>query len=299
MLNALSSDTFRKFATLFSLRNGIAVLAVTALMLGGYSYSDAQARGGQKGYSSGGHGGGKPRMRSGHRSKQMYVGGKRTGYYGKRGYGRYKNTYRSGSALRNPGTRHGARHHDRGRHHADRGHRNNRNYARDRGRYNDGHRGYRRDGYRGGRDYGYRGGRDHRYSKHHRKHYQYPGGKRYAHNVRRYDRYGKRNYYRDYGFRGGYDGFRRHHRRGGNDYYRDIMGGALVISSGPGYQDPYYDDPAYATTVPVIEGDCSPGEYCTIRLGEYFNSPKIITLYDGKENPVEQLEGDVDKPPVN
>lgn len=289
MLNALRSNIFGKMIPLFSLRNSLAVIAVTALMIGGYTYSEAQARGGNKGYSSRGHGGGKPRMRAGHRSKQLNVSGKRTGY--NRGYGRYNNRYRSGSVLRHGAGRNGVKHGDRGSHRADRGYRNNRKYVGDQGRSNAGYRNNGRDGYRGGRDY--------RRTKHHRNNILRPGGKRYGHNIRRYDRYGNRGGYRDYGLRGGYDSYRRHRRGGRDDYYRNIAGGALILSSGGGYQDPYYDS-AYADNEPILESDCAEGPYCTIRLGPYLNSPKIITLYSGKgENPVKQLEGDVTVPPVN
>lgn len=292
MVNALNSKIYCKLIPLLGLRNGLAVIAVTALMIGGYAHSHAEARGGQQGYSARGHGGGKPRMRAGHRSKQMNVAGKRTGYYGhrgNRGHRGYRNTYRSGSVLRNGAGRNGVRHGDRGSHRADRGYRNNRKHYGDRGRSNAGYRHNRRDGYQRGRDYSN--------TRHHRRNILRPGGKRYAHNIRRYDRYGKRGGYRDYRLRGGYDNYRGH-RRGGRDYYRSIAGGALIIASGSDYQDPYYDS-AYADTEPQLEGDCSDGIYCTIRLGPYSNSPKIITLYDGGENPIVELEGDVEKPPVD
>ncbi|MGI9400003.1 MAG: hypothetical protein ACR2O0_02005 [Rhizobiaceae bacterium] len=292
MLNALSSISNNKIITLLRLRNLMAVIAVTSMMVSGYSYSEAQARSGKPGYSARGHGGGKPRARASYRSKKLNVAGKRTGYYRKhsrsyRGHGRYNSRYRSGSVLRNPG-RAGVRHRDRGRDYSDRGYRNNRQYG-DRGRSHAG----RRDGYRGRDDY--RGNyRRHAGSKHR----LYPGGKRFRNHVRRYDRYGRWSGYRDYGLRGGYDGFRRN-RRGGRDYYRDIAGGALVITAGSSYQDPYYDA-TIADNEPILEDDCVEGPYCTIRLGPYLNSPKIITLYSGKgKGLVERLEGDVTLPPVN
>ena len=64
----------------------------------------------------------------------------------------------------------------------------------------------------------------------------------------------------------------RHHRRNG----------PLVIivgANGTGDEYPDYRNGATSGTIPVLEGgSCENGSYCSIRLGNASNAPKIITL---------------------
>ncbi|MCB1455193.1 MAG: hypothetical protein KDJ48_14325 [Nitratireductor sp.] len=64
----------------------------------------------------------------------------------------------------------------------------------------------------------------------------------------------------------------RHHRRNG----------PLVIiigANGVGDEYPDYRNGATSGTIPVLEGgSCKDNEYCSIRLGNATNAPKIITL---------------------
>ena len=67
------------------------------------------------------------------------------------------------------------------------------------------------------------------------------------------------------------------------DYQRNIVGGSLVISVNNDRTAGYADDavsPIGADTGGnvLLEAPCEAGEYCTLRLGPYTNSPKIITL---------------------
>jgi hypothetical protein len=61
------------------------------------------------------------------------------------------------------------------------------------------------------------------------------------------------------------------HRRQG----RHRAGTALVIVVGEGGTD---QAPRLSGSEPLLEGPCKPNAYCTMRLGPYANSPKIITL---------------------
>lgn len=64
---------------------------------------------------------------------------------------------------------------------------------------------------------------------------------------------------------------RHHHRR----YGRHRSGTALVIVVGEGDAGAA---PGLSGSEPFLEGPCKPNTYCTMRLGPYANSPKIITL---------------------
>jgi hypothetical protein len=106
----------------------------------------------------------------------------------------------------------------------------------------------------GGRGRGYRGG-------YYDAYYNVPLEPFYANNIRRY--HGGRYNHADRGYNGG--------------YARNISSGALIISLGSGGSE-QMDNPAASGVAPEIEGDCDAGGYCTVRLGPYLNSPKIITL---------------------
>ncbi len=83
---------------------------------------------------------------------------------------------------------------------------------------------------------------------------------------------------------GHYDGHRRSARYGGRDYNHGrhhgggsarYSGSALIISLSSSNDDQPvpqgYDEPR-------VVGECGANSYCTVRLGPYSNSPKIITL---------------------
>lgn len=121
-----------------------------------------------------------------------------------------------------------------------------------------GHRGYRYVKH-GGKRYA-RGGRGYR-GGHNDAYHVGPVPPFYPNNIRRYHggKYNRANR----GYNGG--------------YARDTSSGALIISLRSGNSG-QVDKLAASGTTPKIEGDCNAGDYCTVRLGPYPDSPKIITL---------------------
>lgn len=101
----------------------------------------------------------------------------------------------------------------------------------------------------------------------------------------RYER--RRSEFRHGGYKGRDGG--RHFRGHGGAKFIDVgqgarIGGisivaATIVGSPTEAQN---DDIAGGAT---LEGACAPGEYCTVRLGPYVNSPKIITLNTAKSAP--------------
>lgn len=114
----------------------------------------------------------------------------------------------------------------------------------------------------GGTSHGYRG-------KHGRKgHREDTRGNRKQH-------YGQPAYSGHY-----YGGNRRSVRRvykPSTRYYTST--GALIISVGGSYlAEEGATDPGFARgNATVLEKGCAPGEYCTLRLGDHYGAPKIIT----------------------
>lgn len=114
----------------------------------------------------------------------------------------------------------------------------------------------------GGSRHGYRGKHGHKgHGKHARK--------------ARKHHYGQPAYSGHY-----YGGNRRSVRRiykPSTRYYTST--GALIISVGGSYvAEEGAPDPGFAPgNATVLEKGCAPGEYCTLRLGDHYGAPKIIT----------------------
>ena len=95
-----------------------------------------------------------------------------------------------------------------------------------------------------------------------------------------------------------------HRRYGGGNF-----GNATIVQIG---QMPGQYSPPPGPNQPLVEGDCARDTYCTVRLGPYSNSPKIITvnaqgrelnqrtLDDPQDDPIlESPEGSGAKPKIN